>query len=70
MTYYMRMAVIAWESIELTANLPFSVTVDMKSPDGSIGFLPAFESREAFDAAYPGERPAIVQTVEKETVGA
>lgn len=70
MTYYIRMAVTHWSNIELQGAAPFPIRADMLSPDGSIGYLPVYESREAFEAAFPGEKPVIVQTVEQEQVSA
>lgn len=33
----------------------------IKPIDNSVGFLPAFETLEAFRAAYPGETPLMLK---------
>lgn len=69
MTYYLRLIMTKWDNIEIHVDPPILPPSNMKSPEGSIGYLPVFDSFEAFMEAFPGEVPMLIETISTENNG-
>ena len=59
--FYVRLVITPWSALEVLPDFPFMNAFPFAPPDGSLGFLPVFESLEAFQNNYPGEPYFVIQ---------
>ena len=57
--YHVVLAIQVWADQETTLGLPIARTMG----DGSVAFLPVFDTAEAAEAAYPGQQHVMIARV-------
>lgn len=60
--YYVVMVLHAWVDQETTLRIPVAPTME----DGSMAFLPVFDSEERAEAAYPGKDRIVIAVNQEE----